>query len=86
LTVDVEGAELLVRLGAEQLLETVRPLVWVSVHPDLMWKDYQTTTGRLFSYMLSFGYEPVIVAVDHETHVAFFPSGTDPASTTVKEY
>jgi hypothetical protein len=36
--------------------------------------------------MDAFDYEPIIVGVDHETHVAFFPSGYDPALTTVKEY
>ena len=86
LTIDVDGAELLVLWGCRGLFETTRPLVWVSLHPDLMWKDYKTTTGQLFRYMLSFDYEPIVIAVDHETHVAFFPSGTDPALTTVKEY
>lgn len=36
ITVDVEGFEIAVMRGAEMTLLKHRPLVWISVHPDLM--------------------------------------------------
>ena len=43
ITVDVEGFEMAVMRGAEKTLRKHRPLVWISVHPDLMeragWPD-----------------------------------------------
>jgi FkbM family methyltransferase len=73
LTIDVEGAELLVLRGAERILQRVRPKVWVSVHPDLALRDYGTTTDELMEYVERFGYRAEHLATDHETHYYFEP-------------
>lgn len=73
ITVDVEGAELVVMRGAHDILENYRPKVWISVHPDLMLKDYAHTPRQLHEYMESFGYTANLLAVDHEMHFFYAP-------------
>jgi hypothetical protein len=70
ITMDVEGAELEVLKGATALLET-HPKLWVSVHPDLMERDYNTTPDELFAYLDRFGYTGTHLATDHEEHWMF---------------
>lgn len=73
-TIDVEGAELVVLRGATELLIQVRPKLWVSVHPDLAERDYQTTTEDLYAYLAGFDYRGEVLGVDHETHMIWLPN------------
>lgn len=73
LTIDVEGAEYLVLTGARGILEEHHPLVWCSVHPDLMLKDYATTPRELHEFMESCGYTAHLLGIDHETHFFYEP-------------
>jgi FkbM family methyltransferase len=73
ITIDVEGAELAVLRGAEGTLDRHRPYVWVSVHPDLMAKDFDTHPDQLFGFMLSRGYKPQHLRTDHEQHFLLTP-------------
>lgn len=68
LTIDVEGAEAEVLRGAAGVLFRYRPVVWVSLHPDLMERDYGTTPAFVHGYMESFGYKGTHLATDHEEH------------------
>lgn len=79
ITIDVEGAELLVLAGAEKTLREHRPLVWCSVHPDMMERDYGHTKEDLLFFMDDCGYDAELLAVDHEHHVFFSPKETDHA-------
>ena len=69
--VDVEGAEVEVMAGTLGLLERDRPTCWISVHPDLMARDYDTTPGELFDLMARAGYTRTLLATDHEEHWRF---------------
>lgn len=73
ITMDVEGAELLVLRGAAGILDHHRPLVWVSVHPKFSWDMYQVTRDDLLTFMLDHDYRAEIVALDHEEHWLFRP-------------
>lgn len=73
ITIDVEGAELLVLKGAMLTLERHRPLVWVSVHPDLMLEHYKFSVGELHSFMDNFGYDEEYISTDHEIHMFYKP-------------
>jgi FkbM family methyltransferase len=74
ITVDVEGAEFLVVRGAEQTLLKHRPLVWLSVHPDLMERDFGIErVEELFEFMTSVGYRREYLNTDHEQHHFFTP-------------
>jgi FkbM family methyltransferase len=73
ISIDVEGAELHVLRGATHLLSAHRPKVWVSVHPDMMERDYGHTKADLLFFMDAQDYDAELLAVDHEHHYAFFP-------------
>lgn len=74
ITIDVEGAELLVLEGAEKTLLQDRPLVWCSVHPDLMERDYGIKDVQvLFDLMFQMGYGRNYLGTDHEQHHLFAP-------------
>lgn len=68
ITIDVEGGELSVLKGAEETLRMAHPLVWVSVHPDLMERDYGVSDQDLHDYMTGLGYTGTHLATDHEQH------------------
>lgn len=74
ITIDVEGAELTVLRGAVATLLTVRPLVWVSIHPDLMERDYGATPRELRAFMADQGYGGECLGIDHEEHWLFRPA------------
>lgn len=74
ITMDAEGAELLVLKGAEQTLRTYRPLVWVSVHPDLGERDYGVVPADVHDFMSGLGYLGTFLAEDHEQHWMYEPA------------
>lgn len=75
ITVDVEGAEHEVMKGAERTLTDHRPFVWLSVHPEMMVRDYATSPEALDRFMRSCGYgPPTLLAVDHEEHWLWSPA------------
>jgi FkbM family methyltransferase len=58
MSIDVEGAELLVLKGAEQTLRRSHPLIWLSLH-DLSGAidyDYHTTKEEIFGFLTACGY------------------------------
>ena len=73
ITIDIEGAELLALRGARATLRIYRPLVWVSIHPDLMERDYGATPDELHEYMTDLDYVGTHLATDHEEHWLFLP-------------
>ena len=68
LTIDVEGAELLVLWGAEKTLAENSLKVWVSIHEDLMERDFGRTTHEVHTFMEGLGYSGEHLATDHEEH------------------
>jgi FkbM family methyltransferase len=73
ITVDIEGAELLALRGARHTLTFDRPLVWVSIHPDLMERDYGETDEDLHNFMRDHVYVGEHIHTDHEQHWLFTP-------------
>ena len=76
ISIDVEGAELHVLRGATHLLSAHRPLVWCSVHPDMMERDYNHSREDLLFFMDAQDYEAELLAIDHEEHWFFTPKET----------
>jgi len=68
LSIDVEGAEYEVLLGAENTLKRHHPLVWVSIHPDLLLENYGATPDQIHDLMKNLGYTGKRLATDHEEH------------------
>ena len=73
ITIDVEGAELKVLHGATDTLTEHRPLVWASLHDDLLERDYNATIEDVHTFMESLGYIPTYLGTDHEAHWLYQP-------------
>lgn len=74
LTMDTEGAEILVLRGAVETLRVHRPIVWASLHPDMSVANYGSPTADVHALMDSLGYLGRHLATDHEEHFVFWPS------------
>ena len=73
ITIDVEGAEMQVVKGAHLTLLTFHPILWISVHPEMMERDYGVKKTWLFSYLEEVGYAATFLGEDHELHYRFDP-------------
>src|SRR6266487_1699655 len=73
ITIDVEGAEMLVLEGAQGTLERYRPLVWVSVHDEMIRYDYNYRSESVHQYMAERRYRMQFLASDHENHWVYWP-------------
>lgn len=74
ITMDVEGAELEVLRGAEAVLRSSKPLVYVSIHPDFMMDKYGYGKQQLLDFMESYGYSGNLMENIHEEHWLFIPN------------
>lgn len=73
ISIDVEGAEFRVLYGARGLMREFEPVIWVSVHPELMERDYRVPDRLLHELMAQQGYVGTHLATDHEEHWRFDP-------------
>lgn len=86
ITIDVEGAEDEVLAGAEAVLAEHRPVVFISVHDQMMGEEFGYDPTRLYARLASVDYRLTHLATDHEEHVMAWPAeacpfpGLDPDS------
>lgn len=74
ITIDCEGSELRVLVGAERTLCSHHPILFVSVHDDFMADMYGDSRTDLVSFLESCDYEYRHLSTDHESHfVAWHP-------------
>jgi FkbM family methyltransferase len=73
ITIDTEGSELVVLRGAAGVLDHVRPLVWVSIHPEFSIDMYDLTKSDCLQFMADHNYVAEHLATDHEEHWFFTP-------------
>lgn len=74
LKIDVEGAEGRVLQGAKALLERVRPVVFLSLHPNLVGR-YGDTADQILDTFDRSNYTCIILGTDHEEHWRCVPRG-----------
>jgi FkbM family methyltransferase len=74
INIDVEGAEGKVMSGAVKTLRDHKPLVWVSIHPDMMIRDHDTNKDEFLAFMSDQNYVGEHLATDHEEHWLFRPA------------
>jgi FkbM family methyltransferase len=72
ITIDTEGSCVLIIKGAMKTLAKYHPMIWISVHPDLMARDYNTSPEELHDLMDSLGYKREFLAEDHEQHFRYY--------------
>lgn len=74
ITIDVEGGEYNVMLGAKELLARCRPIVFISIHPEFLRDRYNMTSDDLMVLMEHhYGYTGTYLGFDHEYHWIFKP-------------
>jgi len=73
ITMDIEGSEYEALAGAEEVLLKDRPIVFVSIHPEFMWREHHHSPDDLIHMMQKFGYDATYLAFDHEQHWIFKP-------------
>lgn len=77
INMDVEGAEFEVIKGAETVLKTRRPLVYISIHTEFMKIMYHYKADSLHAFMKKLGYKSKHLATDHEQHWVFWHGSKD---------
>ena len=75
LSVDVEGAEILVLRGAATILREIRPLVWLSLHTinGALSYDYNSSEEEILNIMNSYNYNGTWIANEGDAHWLFIP-------------
>lgn len=75
ITMDVEGSEFHVLNGAAEVIESLRPKVFVSIHPEFMAHHYGITDGvkLIRDLMSAHRYDEKFLCIDHEHHWMFLP-------------
>lgn len=73
IAMDIEGAEKRALEGASATLCNNRPLVWVSIHPEVRLKKYGTSRQEILDFMEMCDYRFQYLGVDHEEHYFFYP-------------
>lgn len=74
ITIDVEGAEFEVLLGARWVLETARPTLFLSVHPEMMFDKFGQYQNELHTYLKGLGYTYRFLDHEHESHYVWSPA------------
>lgn len=79
LTIDVDGSELEVMKGMEHILREKKPMVYISIHPEIMFDHFEQYENDFHSFMGSVGYANYHLEFAHEHHYCFWhPEGRKP--------
>jgi len=73
--IDVEGWELEVLKGAENILARYRPLLFLSLHPEALARLH-TSSDVVQAWLEERGYCLQVIATDHEIHLVATTSRT----------
>lgn len=68
LTMDVEGSEWEVLQGAEKVLNTYKPKIWLSLHPEFLFGQYGKYSYQVRRWLMDMGYEEELLDYQHEAH------------------
>lgn len=71
ISIDVEGSEWEVLRGAEQTLRKHKPKIWLSLHPEFMWRIYGEYSADLRNWIKDLGYKETLLDYQHECHLFY---------------
>jgi len=73
LNIDVEGAELAILRGGQKMIAATRPLIYVSLHDEMLIKWFPGhLPGLLHQLLQDLGYVGKHIAYDHEDHWLYY--------------
>lgn len=71
ISIDVEGSEFEVLRGAEKTLRKYRPKIWLSLHPEFMFRIYGEYQYELRAWLKEIGYKETLLSYEHEVHLFY---------------
>lgn len=73
ITMDVEGAEWEVLQGSHATLTRHKPRVYLSLHPEFLFHDWDVYSRQPRDFIISHGYREEFLAWPHEAHFYYEP-------------
>lgn len=73
ITMDIEGSEYEAVEGMLKTIDKFKPTIFISVHPEFMWREHGHTPDDLHVMLHKAGYEGTYLAFDHEQHWMYKP-------------
>lgn len=73
ITMDIEGSEYEALQGARETIMRDMPILFISVHPEFMWKAHHHSPDDLHVMLDNWGYDATYLAFDHEQHYMYKP-------------
>lgn len=74
ITMDVEGSDFQVLLGAEQTIIKYKPKIWMSWHPEFQYHQYNLYTRDTRNWLIDRGYDEFYLDYQHELHMLYLPN------------
>lgn len=71
LSIDVEGSEFEVLKGAEWALKEYHPKIWLSLHPEFMFRMFGHYQFDLRRWIKDLGYKETLLDYQHEVHLLY---------------
>lgn len=71
ISIDVEGSEWEVLRGAEQTLKKYHPRIFLSLHPEFLFRIYGEYQFDLRKWIKDLGYTEKLLAFEHEIHLYY---------------
>lgn len=71
ISMDVEGAEWEVLQGAERIIDTHHPRIYLSLHPEFLIDQYGKYSREVRDWLIGKGYRETWLAHEHEMHLVY---------------
>lgn len=73
MSIDVEGSEFEVLKGAEHTIDTYKPKIWLSLHPEFLIMQWNVYGTEVRNWVKGKGYTETILDYQHEVHLLYEP-------------